>query len=119
MHKPRLIATQLDEIAAEMQAIQDKKLKLIKETIKSCSHPIECVRELPYQEGTWLASTPPWLICTDCGYTEEGWGCGYLKLRHADTDKQPVISFDEWLNIRTVTMSQIELSKLRFGPEKS
>jgi hypothetical protein len=50
---------------------------------------------------------------------EEGWGCGYHKLKHADTHKQARISFEDWLEIRTVVMSQNALSKLRFDSKKS
>lgn len=30
-----------------------------------------------YPEESSLHSLPPFRVCTECGYAEEGWGCGY------------------------------------------
>ena len=43
-----------------------------------CPHPFEAVREGSYSAS--YSTTPPMRVCTDCGYAEEGWGCGYWKL---------------------------------------
>lgn len=114
--RPNLISMQLVGMEAEIDAIYARKAALIQKTVAKCKHPIQWVHELKYTDS---GDGRPWLICTDCGYTEEGWGCGYYKLKHADTHKQARISFEDWLEIRTVVMSQNALSEVRFAVKKS
>lgn len=45
-----------------------------------CSHPIEHQREAGYYHSEFGRSQPPFAVCLNCGYSEEGWGAGYWKL---------------------------------------
>lgn len=46
----------------------------------TCSH--EHVVEGKYEELEYVAHTiPPFRGCMNCGYAEEGWGCGYSLLK--------------------------------------
>jgi hypothetical protein len=103
---PILIADQLEDIKQRLEAIYAEKEALIKYTVTHCSHPLEAIYELPYKEDGWLGCFRPWLICSLCGYTEEGWGCGYKKLRHAEYTKPPTITGEQWSLIRTVSIRQ-------------
>ena len=37
-------------------------------------------------EGAFASGTPPFRVCTSCGYAEEGWGCGYSFLDDSGRD---------------------------------
>jgi hypothetical protein len=100
--KPKLIEKELTDIEARLKAIYEEKESLIEVTVAGCSHPVEDVRELPY----FASGGKPWLICSKCGYTEEGWYCGYKKLRHAEYAEVPRISFATWIELRTIQVHQ-------------
>jgi hypothetical protein len=104
--RPILIADQLEEIDKRVRAILAEREALIKDTVAGCRHPWEAIYELPYKPHEWLQSERPWLICSLCGLTEEGWGCGYKKLRHAEHKDLLIISRDRWNKMRTITVSQ-------------
>lgn len=55
---------------------------LITETQGICLHPraVEC----DHLEQALGGVLKPLRLCTDCGLEEEGWGCGYTKLREAE-----------------------------------
>jgi hypothetical protein len=95
-------------LALETQAkeIQAKRDAVIERTICECSHDLEHIRELPWQDKGWLGADRPWLICSRCGLTEEGWGCGYKKLRHAEYKDVPKISSAIWFAMRTRSVFQ-------------
>ena len=108
--KPTLIADQLADIEQRLAVIYAEKEALIKKTVSECHHPLETIRELPYKSYPWGSCEKPWLICSKCGYTEEGWYCGYRLLRHAEHKNVPTITRAQWNSLRTVTMSQRELN---------
>ena len=41
-----------------------------------CDHP-KIVEGESVSGDAVSSSEPPFRVCTKCGYTEEGWGCGY------------------------------------------
>ena len=47
--------------------------------ILQCPH--KHILEAPYEKNTYIASYPPFRVCQDCGYAEEGWGCGFGNLQ--------------------------------------
>jgi hypothetical protein len=104
--RPQLLAEALDDLDERIQELYARKKVLIDLTVAGCSHPLEAIYELPYKPHEWLQADAPWLICSLCGYTEEGWGCGYKKLRHAEYAKPPTITKEQWLAMRTVAVMQ-------------
>lgn len=56
--------------------------KAVKKFQKVCKHPhlIEC----EYKSMNYGSSMPPLRVCKDCGLSEDGWSCGYEKLRQKD-----------------------------------
>jgi hypothetical protein len=104
--RPILIADRLEEIDKRLAAVKAERVALIQDTVAGCSHPLEAIYELPYKQHEWLQADRPWLICSLCGYTEEGWGCGYNKLRHAEYAKPLTITKEQWLAMRTFAVMQ-------------
>lgn len=49
--------------------------------IMQCEHSE--VFESAYTPSSWGSATPPYRVCRDCGFAEEGWGCGYSILQGA------------------------------------
>ena len=48
---------------------------------KQCKHPRELIVEGEFiPSGAYCHASPPFRVCTACGYAEEGWHCGYWKL---------------------------------------
>lgn len=47
---------------------------------KTCRHPIKFIVECSYREGPDFSSSKPIRVCTHCGLSEDGWGCGYQVL---------------------------------------
>lgn len=70
----------IEEIDKEIEALQKKKKAFIIKSVAKCKHPVSSVVEGEYKEFHYLNSCPPFRVCKDCGYAEEGWGCGYNKL---------------------------------------
>ena len=108
--KPLHVVDKLEEISRKIDALHAEKKAIIDEMVNSCSHPLEAIYELPYHRYPWGSCEKPWLICSKCGYTEEGWYCGYKLLRHAEHKNVPTITREQWNLMRTVTMSQMELN---------
>lgn len=100
--KPKLIAKELEDMESRVRAINKERAALIETTVTGCNHPVDDVRELPYTE----TGAKPWLICTQCGYTEEGWYCGYKKLRHAEFKGVQTIKIKDWIAISTIRVPQ-------------
>lgn len=47
----------------------------------ACTHP--WIIEAPYAPSRgWLRASPEFRVCRTCGFTEQGWGCGFQILRH-------------------------------------
>jgi hypothetical protein len=102
--KPYLISLELERLEAKIEALQKEKTKLIHKTIEGCEHPLDAIRELPYEPPTYnfFRAEPPHLVCIACGLSEEGWGCGYKKLKHAAYKNVPTITRKEWLEVSIV-----------------
>ena len=63
----------------KINKLKEKKDSLIKSTQKTCKHEF-CV-ECDYQSMDYFDSLPPSKLCLNCGLKEDGWGCGYEKLK--------------------------------------
>jgi hypothetical protein len=87
------------KIQATIEELKEQQRMLVEKTISECSHPIEHIRE-------WIGHDRPWLICAACGLTEEGWGCGYKKLKHAAYQDVPQIRDEMWFSMRTRSVFQ-------------
>lgn len=110
--KLKKLITNLKEESAQLNAKIDK---LNDKLMTKCPHPIESLREGEYEKaGNWGSATPPMRVCTDCGYAEEGWGCGYWKL---DTDYNvavPKLSRDEAFKHVRKFLPQYKMDEIRF-----
>ena len=73
--------------AAYMRAkkkIQEDRAKLETKRIElqlACPH--SDLMEVDYRSDPFGGHnhSPPWRVCKDCGFAEEGWNCGYQVLR--------------------------------------
>jgi len=100
---PRLIQDELIVLQIKAEKLNQKRKDLIRETCKNCKHPAEAVRERPYKSDPYgHRHQPSWLICTECGLTEQGWYCGYNILKHAEYTDPPEINDDDWFEMRTL-----------------
>ena len=58
--------------------------------IEGCKHPISHIVQGEYipDDDSYFGnhSTPDFRVCKICGYAEEGWGCGYRRLRGSRKD---------------------------------
>lgn len=89
---------------------------LIEEYQSKCTHKL--VIEAPYKEETYVTyAAPDFRVCKECGYAEEGWGCGYWKL--SNPEFVGCMPRDEARNyVKGKFWTQEEMSKLRFGITK-
>lgn len=95
----------IDSIDAQIKELKKQKEELIKETIKCCNHPMESVRHLEYEDHGWLGCSQPWLICLDCGFTEQGWDVSLKsKLRPINRYKCKPITKKLWNKVRTCSL---------------
>jgi len=60
----------LDVLIDNLTSLRKKTLLEIQE---SCPHPRESMRRAPYQ-GALSEARPDFLMCSECGLAEEGWG---------------------------------------------
>jgi hypothetical protein len=99
--KPYLISIELERLQTKIDALLIEKRELINKTIKECPHPLSAIRERPYVPAATSCgdSLPPYLVCTACGLSEKGWGCGYKKLRHAENKNVKQITTKEWAEV--------------------
>jgi len=96
-------------LLGKIEAIREKRRQLaieqnwmIDEANAQCLHPSSQVYELSYTQ----ANGKPWLLCSHCGLTEEGWYLGYKMLKHADDNQRRPLTFAEWLVSRTKAIYQ-------------
>ncbi len=87
----KLVSPLIQPLLQQKQDIDNLIQKVIDDTICSCKHPKESIRELPSLD-TGHGYQFPFLICTDCGLAEEGWGCGYKSLKHGEYGSQKIDS---------------------------
>lgn len=101
---PSLIEGELESIDSKIEALQKQRSELIKKTVESCNHPKDYIYELSYRDWGWMNPSAPWLICSECGYTEEGWGCGFKheSFKNVRPEKCPKISEKEWNELSTI-----------------
>lgn len=98
--KPYLIGIELERLQIKIDGLLQEKQELIDKTIAGCEHPLSAIRELPYTPSAGLfVADPPYLVCTACGLSEKGWGCGYKKLRHAENKNVKQITVKEWAEV--------------------
>ena len=107
--KPYLISIELERLQTKIDALLKEKRELIDKTIKECPHPLSAICERPYVLTTTLAgeSLPPYLVCTACGLSEQGWGSGYKKLKHADNKNVKQITTKEWGEVSLLSLIHI------------
>ncbi len=92
---PTLLQKSLPIIEAKIEKLHDKREEIINAAVASCDHPLEAIRELPYNANP-LFPEKPWLVCTKCGYAEQGWYCGYKRLKHAEYKNPPKITHKQF-----------------------
>ena len=98
--KPYLISIELERLQTKIDTLLQEKSELIDKTIAECEHPLSAIRELPYKPSVGLLSAdPPYLVCTACGLSEQGWGSGYKKLKHAQNKNVKQITTKEWVEV--------------------
>lgn len=56
----------------------------------------------------YFIAYPPFAVCKDCGYAEEGWGCGYDKLGWRNGKKPVRVDRDEARKFIRGTMKRQE-----------
>lgn len=108
--KIALLKQERDEIGIKIQQLEFRLMD-------KCTHPFDAIREGRYiPAGNWGSATPDMRVCTDCGYAEEGWGCGYWKLNVDYTlrDSIPQISRDEAFKHVRKFWTQEAMSQHRF-----
>lgn len=101
------LSAKLGQMDVEIALLQLKRRELVQAAAAACSHPLN--RVYLYENRDTRGFRGPWLVCAECGYSEQGWGCGYNKLRHADFKDLPKISLELWLATSTIRVEQ-ELS---------
>lgn len=99
----------------DIQELRKQRDETIIRLQEECPHPVNALREAEYSPEThFVYASPPFRVCTECGYAEDGWGCGYWKL--ASNEEIPQMSrdtlFRKYVKRR---LTQDELSKVRFG----
>lgn len=89
------------------RSLLDRAENLEKRAADLCPHPKDKIRE------NWKpGSGPPWVICLECGYSEEGWGIGGFKLPSGYIDHMPIpeIGRDELMRRRRFFRTQEDIS---------
>lgn len=101
------------ELKSQRAQLNNKVEQLETKLMTKCPHLIEALREAKAVSSSWSA-TPPMRVCTDCGYAEEGWHCGYWKL---DTDygvEIPKLSRDAAFKFVRKFWTQNAMAELRY-----
>lgn len=79
------------QLEIELDLVQAYHLAARNEAQLSCPH--ERIVEAPFQpEGQSDCTVPPFRVCTDCGFAEEGWSCGYQILGRRQYNAFPIVS---------------------------
>jgi hypothetical protein len=102
---PTLLQKSLPIILAKIEKLHDKREGIINSAVASCDHPLEAIRELPYNANPFFTAKP-WLVCTKCGYAEQGWYCGYKRLKHAEYKNPPKITHEQFCTYALVRKHQ-------------
>lgn len=103
---------QINAIDKDIDRLQKQRKKTIKSLQSRCKHPATQIREAPYYSSGYGYSEPPFRVCIDCGYAEEGWHCGYWHLRGSEDVAE--MSRDKARKYVLKFYTQEQLSDLRF-----
>ena len=79
----RIVQAGLDRLAslkAERDRLDQEMRMLLPEIQAACGHPEKEVVEGEYHPYTLGGAEPPFRVCRRCGYSEQGWDCGYFRL---------------------------------------
>ena len=101
------------EIDTQITELATRRKQIIDEAHATCAHPIEARRECAHRPAEYIATSPPIRVCTICGYAEEGWGCGYWKLK--EPFSIPEIERDELMKYVLRLYTRQELNEIRFA----
>lgn len=106
------ISLNVKKLDKKIDKLQRQRNNLIVERIAKCSHPKNHVYEHR------LIDSPPDRVCTKCGLSEQGWGCGYLLLEGYESDGIRKCSFEKYLDNRLIRFDQENLNNIRDGARK-
>ena len=94
------------ELRKKIKNLQKEESGLTKKLREKCSH--ETIYETPYQPETLMFNTrPPRKICIICGESEEGWDCGYEKLKNEPVRSVPDEEFNELWKLKPLVPRMI------------
>jgi len=72
----------IEALDAEIHALKERRETELLAMQTECDHPEDQILEAAYTPaGSFGYATPPFRVCKLCGYAEEGWNCGYWKLK--------------------------------------
>jgi hypothetical protein len=107
------VRTLIDRIDLKIEKLQGEREVLRQTGQNKCSHPAGEILEAEYANGNYFTS-PPFRVCKLCGYAEEGWHCGYWKLRE-DSAVPSVTRHAAMEYVIGGVITQKELNKKRYG----
>jgi hypothetical protein len=85
-----------DRLCLEIEALEGVRDTYVKSMQAACDHPKEQVVEEMWVKDDWgYNSTPPFRVCKLCGYSEEGWGSGFKKLKYGFGDDVPTLPYEK------------------------
>lgn len=104
----RQAITDIDQQIAELKAEREELISALQ---KACKH--DTIYEVDYIPSRFFNATPPFRVCKDCGYAEQGWNCGYWKL---DTKEAvPIIRDEQGQKYVLKFYTQDKLSEIKYG----
>jgi hypothetical protein len=96
-------------LASELQA-HAQVLVCVEDLQGCCEHPESEVIEAPELSDSYSFRYPPFRVCKVCGYSEEGFGCGYKLLRYGSYSVRRATSRMEAIGFMIGRMrTQVEL----------
>lgn len=99
----------IEGLDKELKKLKDRRDARLASLQSKCKH--KSIYEGEYKEQVYFDSLPTFRVCSDCGYAEEGWGCGYYLLNgeaiqvKRDFAQKHVLKWN----------SQTEMNNKRFG----
>jgi hypothetical protein len=95
----RIVQAGLDRLAAlkvQRDAIDAELRLLLPEIQAACGHPEKEIVEGEHQSYSFgfHGVEPPFRVCRRCGYSEQGWDCGYFRL-YPNNSSIPRLGRDE------------------------
>jgi hypothetical protein len=106
---------EIELLDKQLREVTANRKQRIAEIQDSCTHPFEYIREGMWREGSsGYSSIPEFRVCTLCGYSEEGWGCGFWKLAYHGQEI-PKLSRESAIKfVKDGIQRQDEMNKKRF-----